>query len=123
MIAEIFDSGNLARRGIGRFPYVKISLKPETPAETAILRMAYSGKRYVYIWSDGTAQIMVTLHSLWSSTPCCEHLISLDDDCDLCERIICRECGLDERDEECSCRDVEKAWLDQQIDEYMEATR
>ena len=61
MKAEISHSGNVERRGIGRFPYVSISLMPENEAEKAVLRMAYSGKRSVIIWSDGNAEIRFSM--------------------------------------------------------------
>jgi hypothetical protein len=61
MKAEIKSSGNREMRGYGRSPYVNIELTPENELERAVLRMAYSGKRELHIWSSGDATIEITM--------------------------------------------------------------
>lgn len=61
MKAEISHSGNMERRGYGRIPTVSIALTPENEVEKAVLRMAYSGKRTVYIWASGDAEIHIEM--------------------------------------------------------------
>ena len=61
MKAYISHSGNVDRRGIGRMPFVCIYLEPENETEKAVIRMAYSGKRSVSIWSDGNAEIRFSM--------------------------------------------------------------
>ena len=61
MKAAITYSGNIERRGYGRMPTVRISVEPETEAEKAVLRMAYSGKRTVFIWESGNAEIKIQM--------------------------------------------------------------
>jgi hypothetical protein len=61
MKAEVSWSGNTERRGYGRIPHVHINLEPEGETEKAILQMAYSGRRTVSIWSDGTATIEIAM--------------------------------------------------------------
>ena len=61
MNAEVGYSGNRERKGYGRNPVVNINLIPENDLEKAIMRMAYSGKRKVMIWNEGTATIQITM--------------------------------------------------------------
>jgi hypothetical protein len=61
MKANIEWSGNNQRRGYGRMPEVHISIEPESEAEKAVLRMAYSGKRRLDVWESGNAEIVITM--------------------------------------------------------------
>lgn len=60
MKATIQDSGRIQRRD-GSRPYVNIALEPENEAERAVLRMAYSGKRTMLVWSAGNATVQITM--------------------------------------------------------------
>jgi len=54
-------SGIVTRRDQGSFPHVGISIEPENDLERAILRMARSGTRTVYIYDSGIAEISIQM--------------------------------------------------------------
>jgi hypothetical protein len=55
MRATVTNSALIERRGRGRYPDVSIMLESDNEMEKAILRMAYAGKRSVYIYASGNA--------------------------------------------------------------------
>lgn len=61
MKIEMGGSGNTVRRGYGRSGWINLEITPENELEKAFLRMAYSGKRKVFIWESGNATIQVEM--------------------------------------------------------------
>ena len=61
MKAKVSYSGNQKSRGSTRRPFVTIAVEPETEEESAVLRMASVGKRRVYIYESGNAEIHVLM--------------------------------------------------------------
>lgn len=61
MKASIQGSGNQNRQNQGRRPYVTIVIEPEGEAEKAVMRMAYSGRRRVFVWDSGIMDLRITM--------------------------------------------------------------